>query len=220
MTLPASFAVPIARGGRASARPRRRAAARRDRRPGAVQGRRHRRQGDLHRPRAEPARRQGDRARRQGAGRRPPSPTCPSSCARRRPSTRSRSTPRPARATLASRAPVLKQRGIPFSERQASPTRTSRRSSRLSGGREAPTLTVGAQVLRGYATDPWAQYLDAAGYPRDSRLPSTYQYRPRRRRRAPRRHRRAQGEAAAPARQRCLARPAPTSPAPSGGIRF
>ncbi len=46
---------------------------------------------------------------------------------------------------------------------------------RLSGGREAPTLTIGSQVVRGFSESIWQQYLDAAGYPAVSQLPRDYQ---------------------------------------------
>ena len=72
---------------------------------------------------------------------------------------------------------MLKQRGIPFNERLVVTAEDSEALERLSGAREAPTLSIGSQVLRGYAAEVWSSYLDAAGYPRDSRLPSTYQYR-------------------------------------------
>jgi glutaredoxin len=71
----------------------------------------------------------------------------------------------------------LKQRGIPFNERLVVTSEDSEALEQLSGAREAPTLTIGAQTLRGFAADVWSSYLDAAGYPRESRLPSTYQYR-------------------------------------------
>ncbi len=84
-------------------------------------------------------------------------------------------------------------------------------------------MTIGAQVLRGFATDSWTQTLDAAGYPRESRLPSTYQYRPV----APVVERQepavARGNgAAAPARQLPVAPPpvATTTPGAPGKIRF
>jgi glutaredoxin len=73
---------------------------------------------------------------------------------------------------------LLKQRGVPYVERQATTSEDVDALEKLSGGRDAPTLTIGAQVLRGLAHDTWNQYLDAAGYPRESRLPSTYQQRP------------------------------------------
>jgi glutaredoxin len=71
----------------------------------------------------------------------------------------------------------LKQRGIPFNERLVVTAEDSEALERLSGAREAPTLTIGSQTLRGFAAEVWSSYLDAAGYPRESRLPSTYQYR-------------------------------------------
>jgi glutaredoxin len=71
----------------------------------------------------------------------------------------------------------LKQRGVPFSERQGGSAEDLVALEKLSGGRDAPTLTLGTQVLRGFASDSWGSYLDAAGYPRESRLPPTYQYR-------------------------------------------
>jgi glutaredoxin len=118
---------------------------------------------------------------------------------------------------------LLKQRGIPFTERQAITGEDVDALERITGGRDAPTLTVGAQVLRGYASDPWTQTLDAAGYPRDSRLPSTYQHRPV----APVVERRdpavARGsETAAPVRQLPIAQPpvGTTTSGSPGGIRF
>jgi glutaredoxin len=115
----------------------------------------------------------------------------------------------------------LKQRGVPFSERQAASSEDIDALEKISGGREAPTLTVGSQVLRGFAGDAWGQYLDAAGYPRDSRLPSTYQYRPatpiaERRDAAVARN----GDAAPPAPAAFPRATAPAAPGPSGGIRF
>ncbi len=71
----------------------------------------------------------------------------------------------------------LKQRGIPFNERLVVTAEDSEALERLSGAREAPTLMIGSQTLRGFAAEVWASYLDAAGYPRESRLPSGYQYR-------------------------------------------
>ena len=73
---------------------------------------------------------------------------------------------------------LLKQRGIPYTERQAVTSEDVDALERLSGGRDAPTLTIGSQVVRGLAHDTWNQYLDAAGYPRESKLPPSYQQRP------------------------------------------
>ena len=115
----------------------------------------------------------------------------------------------------------LKQRGVPFSERQAATNEDIEALEKLSGGRETPTLTVGSQVLRGFASDSWGQYLDAAGYPRESRLPSSYQYRAA----TPIAERRdatvaRTGDAPVPAPAALPRATAPTSPAQSGGIRF
>lgn len=73
---------------------------------------------------------------------------------------------------------LLKSRGIPYSEKQVVSAEDSEALERLSGAREAPTLTIGSQTLRGLAGEVWNSYLDAAGYPRTSLLPQTYQYRP------------------------------------------
>jgi glutaredoxin len=73
---------------------------------------------------------------------------------------------------------LLKQRGIPFNERLVVTAEDSDALLRLTGAQDAPTLTIGSQTLRGLAADVWNSYLDAAGYPRESRLPATYQYRP------------------------------------------
>ena len=115
---------------------------------------------------------------------------------------------------------LLKQRGIPYAERQAVTSEDVDALEKLSGGRDAPTLTIGSQVLRGLAPDTWNQYLDAAGYPRESRLPATYQQRAatpiveRREQAAPR----AAAASAPPSRS---APPvATTAPAGPGGIRF
>jgi glutaredoxin len=72
---------------------------------------------------------------------------------------------------------LLKQRGIPFTEHLVVTAQDADALQRLSGAQEAPTLSIGSQILRGLSPDVWNSYLDAAGYPRTSRLPATYQYR-------------------------------------------
>ena len=71
---------------------------------------------------------------------------------------------------------LLRQRGVPFTEKQLISAEDGEALERLSGGRDAPTLTVGAQTLRGLSPVVWGSYLDAAGYPRESRLPANYQH--------------------------------------------
>jgi glutaredoxin len=71
---------------------------------------------------------------------------------------------------------LLRKRGIPYAERLVQTAEDGEALQRLSGGRDAPTLTIGGQTLRGLATEVWHSYLDSAGYPRDSRLPASYQF--------------------------------------------
>ena len=111
---------------------------------------------------------------------------------------------------------LLRQRGIPYAEKQVQTPEDSEALERLSGGRDAPTLAIGSQMMRGLAPEVWGSYLDAAGYPRESRLPAGYQY-----------------AAATPIverREAAVARPAaaasrpdtPATPVPAnpGGIKF
>ena len=72
---------------------------------------------------------------------------------------------------------LLKQRGIPFTERMVVSTEDSDALEKITGARDAPTLTIGSQTLRGLSSDAWSSYLDAAGYPRNSLLPANYVYR-------------------------------------------
>jgi glutaredoxin len=113
---------------------------------------------------------------------------------------------------------LLRQRGIPFSEKLVTTAEDSSALQRLTGANSLPSLTVGAQVVRGWQREEWMSYLDAAGYPKESRLPANFP----------------QGKAeplteakqAAPAPTARPAAPAPApapepAPAPApGGIRF
>jgi len=73
---------------------------------------------------------------------------------------------------------LLRQRGIPYSEKSVQSPEDADALERLSGGRDAPTLSIGSQTLRGLAPEVWNSYLDAAGYPRESRLPPNFAYAP------------------------------------------
>lgn len=70
----------------------------------------------------------------------------------------------------------LRQRGVPYTEKLIISLEDANALQQLSGGRDAPTLTIGAQVLKGLSTDTWGSYLDSAGYPHESKLPANYQY--------------------------------------------
>ncbi|MBX3621244.1 MAG: glutaredoxin family protein [Rhizobacter sp.] len=68
----------------------------------------------------------------------------------------------------------LRQRGIPFAEKSVTTADDSQALQRLTGGTSLPALTVGAQIVRGWQREDWASYLDAAGYPKESRLPANF----------------------------------------------
>lgn len=69
---------------------------------------------------------------------------------------------------------LLTSRGIPFTERTVSSNEDIAALQRLSGGATLPFGTIGGQQLTGFSEAEWAQYLDAAGYPQQSQLPSNY----------------------------------------------
>lgn len=71
---------------------------------------------------------------------------------------------------------LLRKRGIPHVERQVLGTEDGDALQRLTGGRETPVLTIGGQQLKGLAPETWHNYLDLAGYPRESRLPPGYAF--------------------------------------------
>ena len=121
---------------------------------------------------------------------------------------------------------MLSTRGIPFVERTVNTNEDIEALQRLSGNNILPFATIGGQQLSGYLSTEWAQYLDAAGYPKQSQLPANY----RRAAAAPLvALKPAQAApkpdddkaAPAPATQRAPA-PVPTGPTPSNpaGIRF
>jgi glutaredoxin len=69
----------------------------------------------------------------------------------------------------------LQRRGIPYRERLAQSADDVQALERLVGSRSVPALTVGPQSLVGYDANQWTEYLDAAGYPRESKLPRGWQ---------------------------------------------
>ena len=115
---------------------------------------------------------------------------------------------------------LLQQRGVPFNERSVSSDDDIAALARLTGGRSVPALTIGGQALRGFQEADWQSTLDLAGYPRTSRLPSSYQAPAS----APLVTRSAVEAPAATAQPAPSASPAdstPTAlPAAAGGIRF
>lgn len=69
---------------------------------------------------------------------------------------------------------LLNARGIPYSEKTIATGEDTEALRRLNGDATLPFLTIGGQKLRGYLETEWTQYLDAAGYPKQSALPSGY----------------------------------------------
>lgn len=70
---------------------------------------------------------------------------------------------------------LLVQRGVPFTEKRIVSEDDTAALDRVVGGRTVPSLTIGAQALRGLSPLEWNAYLNAAGYPRESRLPRGWQ---------------------------------------------
>lgn len=69
---------------------------------------------------------------------------------------------------------LLVQRGVPFTERSVNTNDDMDALRRLSGESALPFGTIGRQQLKGFSDAEWTQYLDAAGYPAQSRLPRGY----------------------------------------------
>ena len=117
---------------------------------------------------------------------------------------------------------LLVQRGVPFTERSVNTNDDLDALRRLSGESALPFGTIGGQQLVGFSDAEWIQYLDAAGYPKQSQLPSNY------RQPAPTPLVAAKPVEAAPAAApKAPARPTPPPPANDGptpsnpaGIRF
>ena len=69
---------------------------------------------------------------------------------------------------------LLQQRGIPYTERRVASDEDAQALERLVGSRTVPSLTIGAQPLRGFNDSDWSGFLDAAGYPKESKLPRNW----------------------------------------------
>lgn len=69
---------------------------------------------------------------------------------------------------------LLTARGVPFTERTVTTPQDADALQQLSGQNSLPLLTIGGQQIKGFLSSEWVQYLDAAGYPATSTLPSGY----------------------------------------------
>lgn len=70
---------------------------------------------------------------------------------------------------------LLSRRGIPFSEKTISTAEDAEALKRISGENSLPFLSIGGQQIKGFSDSEWAQFLDAAGYPKSSVLPAGFQ---------------------------------------------
>lgn len=77
-------------------------------------------------------------------------------------------------APCASARSMLTTRGIPFAEKTVTTNEDTEALQRISGDSSLPFLTIGSQQLKGFSDAAWTQFLDAAGYPKSSVLPSNY----------------------------------------------
>jgi glutaredoxin len=112
---------------------------------------------------------------------------------------------------------LLRQRGIPFAEKMVTTADDSQALQSLTGSTSLPSLTVGAQVVRGWQREEWMSYLDAAGYPKESRLPSNF---PQGKAEPLTEARQATPAPAPAAARRAAPAPEPAPAPPPSGIRF
>lgn len=71
---------------------------------------------------------------------------------------------------------LLRQRGIPHTEKMVRPGDDADVLQRLTGSRDVPTLMIGVQAVPGLEPQVWNGYLNAAGYPPQSMLPAGYEF--------------------------------------------
>lgn len=69
---------------------------------------------------------------------------------------------------------LLQRRGVPYAERTISSAEDNQAFKRAESTDTLPVLRIGSQQLRGFSESEWTNYIDAAGYPKESRLPATY----------------------------------------------
>lgn len=69
---------------------------------------------------------------------------------------------------------MLINRGVPFAEKTVATAEDAEALQKLSGNGSLPFLTIGGQHVSGFLASEWTQYLNAAGYPEQSKLPANY----------------------------------------------
>ena len=73
---------------------------------------------------------------------------------------------------------LLKNRGIPFTEKTISTSADAERMKQAGGDGRLPFLMVGRNSQAGFEASSWDGALTAAGYPESSQLPANYRYAP------------------------------------------
>ncbi|MBK7617623.1 MAG: hypothetical protein KA375_07235 [Vitreoscilla sp.] len=69
---------------------------------------------------------------------------------------------------------LLQRRGVPYIEKRVETNDDIAAFRRLTGANSLPVLTIGGQQLKGLNSADWTSYLDAAGYPAESKLPTNW----------------------------------------------
>jgi glutaredoxin len=69
---------------------------------------------------------------------------------------------------------LLAARGVPHTEKTVNTPLDAAAFERISAENALPLLVIGGQQVKGYSATEWGRYLDAAGYPKTSLLPSGY----------------------------------------------
>ncbi|MFT3815087.1 MAG: glutaredoxin family protein [Acidovorax sp.] len=123
-------------------------------------------------------------------------------------------------APCASARNLLTQRGIPFTERTVTSNEDIAALQRIAGVASLPFATIGGQQLQGFSDAEWTQYLDMAGYPKQSQLPPGYRRPPATPLVAVVEKAPATEAPAAPAAPRHAPAPAPAAPGNPAGITF
>jgi len=73
-------------------------------------------------------------------------------------------------------AALLRERGVPYTERTVTTSEDLQEFRRLTGAVRLPHVTVGTLSQNGFNPEIWNSVLDAAGYPKGSMLPRSYQW--------------------------------------------
>jgi glutaredoxin len=71
---------------------------------------------------------------------------------------------------------LLRERGVPYTERSVTTNDDLQEFRRLTGGLRLPHVTVGTLSQNGFSPETWHALLDSAGYPKGSMLPRSFQW--------------------------------------------